>query len=305
MHLDNHFLDDLSVKPIRVDQADLPAFKENHVRADVLRLDRIHEVVSGNKIFKLKHHLKQAIDLNCREIFTFGGPWSNHLVATAFASRELDLPCTGFVRGEEPATYSATLLAARKYGMRLRFLPRSEYDEKSSNGAGMSNGIYTIPAGGAGADGIRGSSEIAGLTGLRNYSHIACSIGTGTMFTGLALALESHQKLLGIPAIKGFTGLPPEYQLLIRNAGKENYLEYFTEYHFGGFARKNNDLTGFMNFFFEHSSIPSDIVYTGKLFYACVDLATKKYFAGGSRLLIIHSGGLQGNSSLPAGVLDF
>ena len=301
MDVTNHFLDDLSVKPIRIEKLCLPEFDEAGMKADVLRLDRLHEIVSGNKIFKLKYHLRRAINSGCASVATFGGGWSNHIVATAFACREAGLQSMGFIRGEEPATLSSTLSAAKSYGMELHFLSRSDYSERLPSIAVVTDNTYIIPSGGGGEEGVQGSSEILPQASANSYSHIACSIGTGTMFTGLARSIGSRQQLLGIPAIKGFRALEAEYQALI----KEKALHYLPDYHFGGFARINPMLTDFMNHVFKVSNIPTDIVYTGKLFFACADLAKKQWFPAGSRLLIVHSGGLQGNNSLAPGILDF
>ena len=138
-----------------------------------------------------------------------------------------------------------------------------------------------------------------------SYTHVACSIGTGTMFTGIACSMNNSQQLLGIPAIKGFEGLEPAYQQMIDLQVNPPAIEYFPHFHFGGFARKNSLLINFMNRVFQLSSIPTDIVYTGKLFFACTELAKNRHLPSGSRLLIVHSGGLQGNSSLKPGILDF
>jgi 1-aminocyclopropane-1-carboxylate deaminase len=305
MDVTNHFLDDLSVKPIRIEKLCLPEFDEAGIVADVLRLDRLHDVVSGNKIFKLKYHLRRAIDSGCTHVATFGGGWSNHIVATAFACRETGLRSSGFIRGEEPAALSSTLLAAKNYGMELQFLSRTEYTERSSLFAAIAENMYTIPSGGGGEAGVQGSMEILSGVPEADYSHIACSIGTGTMFTGLACSMSSNQQLLGIPAIKGFRALEPEYQILLERKAKQAAIHYLPDYHFGGFARKSKELTDFMNRIYAISGIPTDIVYTGKLFFACADLAKKQQLPKGSRLLIVHSGGLQGNSSLGPGILDF
>jgi 1-aminocyclopropane-1-carboxylate deaminase len=305
MDVTNHFLDDLSVKPISIEKLCLAEFEEAGIDASVLRLDRLHSIVSGNKVFKLKHHLRRAIDNGCTLVATFGGAWSNHIVATASSCREAGLNSIGFIRGEEATALSATLLAAKQYGMELKFLSRTEYAERSLSTAAITDDTYIIPSGGGGEEGVRGSREILSGIPTESYSHIACSIGSGTMFTGLACSMRSDQQLLGIPAIKGFQALDSNYQELIKLHLNHPAIQYFNAYHFGGFARKNQLLLNFMNRVYKESHIPTDIVYTGKLFFACADLAKQKQLARGSKLLIIHSGGLQGNSSLAPGILDF
>jgi 1-aminocyclopropane-1-carboxylate deaminase len=305
MNVTNHFLDDLSVKPIRIEKLCLTEFEEGGIVADVLRLDGLHKVVSGNKIFKLKHHLQRAINHGCTSVATYGGAWSNHIVATAFACKEAGLMSIGFIRGEEPAALSATLLSAKGHGMKLKFLSRTAYAAGSLSTATVSDTLYIIPSGGGGEEGVRGSKEILSSIPSNDYSHIACSIGTGTMFTGLACSMNNNQQLLGIPALKGFQALEQDYQALIEKQARHAIVNYFPDYHFGGFARTNPLLLDFMNRVYKISGIPTDIVYTGKLFYACANLAKKRQLPSGTRLLIIHSGGLQGNNSLAPGILDF
>jgi 1-aminocyclopropane-1-carboxylate deaminase len=266
--------------------------------ADVLRLDKLHPVVSGNKLFKLRNHL--ALASPGKPILTFGGPWSNHLVATAYAAKQAGLTAIGFIRGEAPAAPSATLQEAAGYGMQLEFISRQQYLQKEGPDFLQElrhrfPGAYIIPEGGGGPPGITGSEEILRIADTTNYTHIACAIGTGTTFLGLLRASAPGQMIVGVPVLKGFDSTPLSGPRTL----------FLPEYHFGGYARHPQILLDFMTRFYHDTGIPTDIVYTGKLFYAMMDSLRRQLLPAHSRLLIIHSGGLQGNRSLPNNKLPF
>ncbi|MHA4809900.1 1-aminocyclopropane-1-carboxylate deaminase/D-cysteine desulfhydrase [Flavitalea flava] len=285
------------LSPVPVDTVEVPELTKRKIGLDVLRLDKIHPVVSGNKWFKLKGHLQLAA--NYKSVITFGGPWSNHIIATAYTAAKAGISATGIIRGEKPVHLSETLQAASAYGMHLQFVDRESYRHKHEPGFLQTHcDAYIIPEGGAGEPGIAGSGEILRLVERDRYTHVLCAIGTGTMFLGLLRASGPGQKVIGIPVLKGIAFKLPELEKL-KNC------EIITDYHFGGYARKTKELLDFMNHFYETSGIPSDFVYTGKLFYAVMDMLKKDLFPEGCRLLVIHSGGLQGNRSLPPGTLKF
>lgn len=292
------------------DRVELSEFAQHGIRVDVLRLDKIHPIVSGNKGFKLKEHLRIAVEKRNAGIVTFGGAWSNHIVATAFAARTAGLQATGIIRGERAGTSSDTLQAAAGYGMRLEFISREEYKRKEepeflNRLASAYPNAYILPEGGGGQAGIKGSEEIGRLAGKAPYSHILCAIGTGTMFLGLARAAAPSQKIIGIPVLKGLHHFLADCQQWVIDPGQLARCRIVDGYHFGGYARKTEELLIFMRRLFACTGIPTDFVYTGKLFYAVLDMANKGVFPPGSELLVIHSGGLQGNRSLPPAILDF
>jgi len=271
--------------PLSIQTVELPELCQHHVHMDVLRLDQIHPVISGNKWFKLKEWLRLANNSGSGRLITFGGAWSSHIVATACAAKEAGLSAIGIIRGERPAHPSAALSDAEKYGMQLEFISREQYRKKDDPAflAGLSAhypGAVIIPEGGAGSPGINGSMDILRMIDSSPYSHILCAVGTGTTYKGLAAAAAPAQQVIGISVLQ----LP---------------------YHFGGYARHTPELLAFMNHFHRSTGIPSDFVYTGKLFYAALDMVQKDHFPPNSRILVIHSGGLQGNRSLSPGVLDF
>jgi 1-aminocyclopropane-1-carboxylate deaminase/D-cysteine desulfhydrase-like pyridoxal-dependent ACC family enzyme len=292
------------------DPLELSEFTRQKIRAYTLRLDKIHPVVSGNKWFKLKEHLRIAAEKKSQGIVTFGGPWSNHIVATAYAAQISGLKATGIIRGEKPQTLSATLRDAAGYGMRLEFIPRTAYKKRDDPGflsevAATHPGDYILPEGAGGQAGITGSEEIGRWAEKDRYSHILCAIGTGTMFMGLVRASAPPQKIIGIPVLKGLYDFLPAAAKWIDDPGSMTRCEIIDHYHFGGYAHKTEELLRFMHGLHADTGIPTDFVYTGKLFYAAMDLASKGFFPPGSEILIIHSGGLQGNRSLPPGTLGF
>jgi 1-aminocyclopropane-1-carboxylate deaminase/D-cysteine desulfhydrase-like pyridoxal-dependent ACC family enzyme len=306
--MDNLLMDYLTNRsfnyPLSIDPVTLPELTAHRIHADVLRLDKIHPVISGNKWYKLKYHLQAAMKKPSQSIITFGGAWSNHIIATAYAAQQAGFRAIGMIRGEKPDFLSYTLRAVADYGMQVEFISREEYKLKDDPAfleqlLARWPGAYIIPEGGAGSLGIKGSEDILQTVDKSQYSHILCAIGTGTMYRGLVNAAAPGQIVVGVPVLKGMNdlaGLSPE---------KLPYCRIISGYHFGGYARSTPELLEFMNHFYQATRIPSDFVYTGKLFYAAMDLLQKGFFPPGSRLLLIHSGGLQGNQSLPAGALDF
>ena len=271
---------------------------------DILRLDKIHPVVSGNKWFKLKYYLEEAKNNN-QDLITFGGAWSNHIVATAYCCQQAGIKCIGIIRGEKPKKLSQTIISVMEYGMDLRFVGREEYgilkhEQRIVNNEyrEIRNGPYFIPEGGYGGLGVKGAADIGKIYDLHSYTHIIAGVGTGTMLAGLILSAMPYQKIIGISSMKGNNNLVEEIQQLLHfNTSLPNF-EIIHDYHFGGFGKYPKQLIDFMNETFIEHELPLDIVYTGKTFFAIKDLIERKYFPKGSKILMIHSGGLQGNKSV-------
>jgi len=286
------------------------AFRENDLQVDVMRLDQIHPVVSGNKWFKLKYYLERAKHEEKNRLMSFGGAYSNHLIALAEASRLYGLSSAAFIRGEEPDTLSHTLQEARAMGMELRFLSRADYEEKKKSAFFFSdvapeNSDLYIPEGGSGREGIQGAAEILSLIPTVSYAYICCAVGTGTTLAGLINSAGPEQKIIGVSVLKGTKGFEPMQAAWLSPSAVPDHIHMIHEDHFGGYAKTCRILFEFMNRIFSESGIPTDFVYTGKLFYSIVRLATENYFPAGSRILVLHSGGLQGNRSLAPGLLQF
>jgi 1-aminocyclopropane-1-carboxylate deaminase/D-cysteine desulfhydrase-like pyridoxal-dependent ACC family enzyme len=290
----------LAVRPelVTIDMVELSAGQS--IEQNVLRLDRIHPIVSGNKWFKLQEYLRKAMETGSEGILTFGGPFSNHIVAAAFAARAYGLRSRGIIRGEEPKIWSPTLRDASEYGMDLIFVAREDY--RSPEGWLKKKGLLhstwtTIPEGGAGPEGRKGAAAILKLVpALETYSHICCAVGTGTMLAGIIQSALPHQQLVGISSLKGKDELTPAICSWV-GTDKAPFRIFF-DFHFGGYARYTEGLLAFMRELYQKHNLPTDFVYTGKLMYGIRELSAQGYFPPGSKLLIIHSGGLQGNRSL-------
>jgi 1-aminocyclopropane-1-carboxylate deaminase len=262
------------------------------VACSVARLDLLHPVVSGNKLFKLRYYLSSG-----GPVVTFGGPYSNHLVATAYACFQRGISCIGIVRGEKPADLSPTLSDCLAYGMELRFVSRAEYRIAM---AGEYPGSVVIPEGGAGPLGVRGTSLI--LRDAPACTHVITAVGTGTTLQGLDAALLPGQQAIGIPVI----AVPPASRLSFDGSlGLSASSSLVHGYAFGGYGRHTPELIRFMNEFHARFGIPLDFVYTAKAAFALSKLVVNGYFAPGSRVLFLHTGGLQGNRSLPSSALEF
>ena len=286
---------------ITIDPVIRPIFKQKDILVYVLMLDKCDPVVSGNKWFKLRFYLEEAIKSNKKTIVTYGGPWSNHLVATAAASKKMGLKSLGYVRGEKPALFFHTLNSALSLGMELQFLSRDAYATHSRK-VELQTTNYVIPEGGYGMLGAKGASTITDLFNEEDFTHVLAAVGTGTMLAGVANALKKTT-LIGIPVLKGKEALEKEVSSLLTQVSCPwSMLEGF---EWGGYAKHPAQLLEYMNQLYNSTKIPTDIVYTSKLFYAVEQLATNNFFKKGSRLLLIHSGGLQGNESLEKGALCF
>lgn len=252
----------------------------------VLRLDLIHPQISGNKWFKLKYNLEKAREQGKNTILTFGGAFSNHILAAAVACKEFGFKSVGVIRGEKESGNNATLSEAKKHGMQFMFVSREDYKQKDDGVFidGFRNwfgNFYVIPEGGNNELGIKGCEEI--LPKENDFDLIFSACGTGTTFKGIKNSLKADQNIIGINVLKG------EGDMTSENS------EILTDYHFGGYAKHTNELLEFKNKFEKESNIPLDYVYTAKLFFAVNDLISKNKIPSNKKILVIHSGGLQGN----------
>ena len=282
-------------------------YQTNKVEVDVLRLDLIHKVISGNKWFKLKEYLHHASIVNKNTILTFGGAYSNHIIATAAACRESNLQSIGIIRGEKPQIISHTLIAAEAYGMELFYTSRHDYKSKIIPETVWNkypkDKILIVNEGGYGISGRMGAETIINYVNKKGYTHILAAVGTGTTLSGI-ISSAHVAAVIGIPVMKNNYSLQNEINALLPET-LHNKFNLVHDYHFGGYAKSTKELFQFMNEWFTNTNIPSDFVYTGKLFYAADHLIKSNHIPPGSKVLIIHSGGLQGNLSLPKGTLIF
>lgn len=275
-----------------------------NITLHVLRLDVLHPVVSGNKWFKLQYYLQDATAKNYTAIATFGGAYSNHILATAYACKQQGFNCIGIIRGEEAKVLSHTLVQAKSLGMELQFVTREAYKNKEAIQHQAPN-IYWIGEGGYGALGMQGATDIVKLVpDLDQYTHIICAIGTGTTLAGI-VAAATHQKVIGISVMKGNSELHQHIASLLNEDDKLKNWEIDHNYHFGGYAKYNNALLQYMREVWHQYQLPTDFVYTAKAMFATEHLIKQELISRQSAILLIHTGGLQGNASLPAGTLPF
>lgn len=296
-------LDTITIDPITIDP--IASFSSSTIESSILRLDKLHPIVSGNKWFKLRYYIEDSMAHNASTIASFGGPYSNHLVALAFAAKENNLKSIGYVRATKEDALTPSLEEAIAYGMQLEFMGRTHFQAikndllKANN---KENAVYFIDEGGYGELGAKGAATILNEH-CKDYTTIIAAVGTGTMLAGLIQAAAPHQNIIGIPILKNEASIETEIKNLLKDSTKPFSLLH--GFHQGGYAKTNPVLIAFMNQLWETEKIPSDIVYTGKLLYAVDSLIKENYFKEGSKILVIHSGGLQGNRSLPSGTLVY
>lgn len=266
------------------------------VQVAVKRLDQTHPQISGNKFFKLKYNFLEAQRLNLKQIITFGGAYSNHIAATAYAAHRFGFQSIGIIRGDELAhkALNPTLLTAQQLGMQLQFVSREIYRLKDTPEflAELKRKYphaYIVPEGGTNTLAIQGSQEILTKTDLQDYDVICCAVGTGGTITGLIEASTDRHTILGFSALKGdFLQQEVAQRTLKRN------WKIIDDYCFGGYAKTSSELFQFIQNFENKYQIPLEQIYTGKMLYGIFDLIAKGYFDENTRILAIHSGGLQG-----------
>lgn len=294
---------------LEISKLESPLFNKSKVEVYLARLDKMHPVISGNKLFKLHFFLEESLRQDRKSILTFGGAYSNHLVATAFACQSLGIPSIGIVRGEPAEMLSHTLQQCTRYGMKLHPIPRSNYLRIHSETfieqmAAQFGDCIMIPEGGFHPMGMKGASLIMQRISEIKATHVCTAIGTATTFSGLLKNNDHHKTIVGIPVIKNMQDIEERFRKLGIRERPDNYV-IFNEYHFGGYARKTDELLKFMNEFYMEHQIPTDFIYTGKLMYAVMDKIKAGYFSAGSSIICLHTGGLQGNESLQKGMLVF
>jgi 1-aminocyclopropane-1-carboxylate deaminase/D-cysteine desulfhydrase-like pyridoxal-dependent ACC family enzyme len=286
-----------------------PLFNEKKVSVIIARLDKIHPIVSGNKLFKLHYFLEEALQHKHKPVLTFGGAYSNHLAATAFACKTTRLKAIGIVRGERPAILSHTLKQCEKDGMKLHFISRADYSNKDSvHFIDEINAVFgeciIIPEGGYHPLGADGAALIMNKLKQQHATHICTATGTATTLAGLLKNSHDIETIVGIPVLKGMNDMEERVKYLCGNKHFNN-LVIFDNYHFGGYAKKSTVLIQFMNDFYRKYQVPTDFVYTAKMMYAVMDKIKAGYFPAGSTIICLHTGGLQGNDSLPNSTLVF
>ncbi len=274
---------------------DYPAY-----RITIKRDDLLHPHISGNKYRKLKYNLEQAYREGKHTLLTFGGAYSNHIVATAVAGFENGFKTIGVIRGDElgrnypqSVEENPSLSFAARMGMRFYFVDRTTYRNKES-GAFLEHlkekfgDFYPVPQGGTNALAVKGTQEIISEQD-KDFHYICSAIGTGGTIAGIINAAYQGQEVIGFPALKG--------DFLARDISRYVHADTpwsLKEYHFGGFAKINDELVEFINDFKDQTNIQLDPVYTGKMMYGIIDMFKKGEIPPDAKVLAIHTGGLQG-----------
>lgn len=264
------------------------------------RDDIIHPQVSGNKWRKLKYWWEQFRLSGKSEILTFGGAFSNHLAAVAAFGQHHTTPTHALVRGEEEPQ-NHTLDFCRSCGMHIDYISRSRYRQKDEPQflellATTLPQVFVIPEGGKGAPGVKGCAEILNEVS-QPFDFVACAAGTGTTAAGL-LSHKNPATLLVYPALKGAPYMQRAIaeQWAALNPGRTiaKKWEVIEHYHFGGYGKVTPALIDFINYFYQRYSIRLDPVYTAKMLYGLLQDIDAGKFAPGTRILALHTGGLQG-----------
>ena len=285
----------------RIQQIHFSDISDKEISLFIKREDELHPFISGNKYRKLKYNLEEALNRKNETLITFGGAYSNHIAAVAAAGFEHNFKTIGVIRGDELAINleeviqkNATLKFASEHNMKFEFVSRSEYRTKTSvtfirKLKEKFGDFYLIPEGGTNNLAVKGCEEILNDEDAK-YDIVCLAVGTGGTISGIINSSKNHQKVMGFPALKG-DFLQHEINKYILK--KENW-SLNTEYNFGGYAKITEELITFINKFKNETNIPIDPVYTGKMMFGIVDLVKKNYFKKGTKILVIHTGGLQG-----------
>ncbi|MDZ4669178.1 MAG: pyridoxal-phosphate dependent enzyme [bacterium] len=277
-----------------IEEIHQPQFQQKKVKLFLKREDLSHPYISGNKWRKLKYHLLAAKAQNKEILVTFGGAYSNHLLATAAAGAKYGFKTHGFVRGHEVS--NPVLHLCKLFGMQLQFVSRENYRQKESlfsNYFGLNQSAVNIPEGGAGPLGEQGVAEIFEEKQMKeNFEHIFCSVGTGGTLRGLIKGLHANHieaHLHGVVVLKGAEEMDQEFLDLSSN----NYTLHH-RFHVGGYAKTNEVLLAYIQNFASTTGVLLDQVYEGKMMLGIQTLVAENYFKPGSKILALHNGGLVG-----------
>lgn len=282
-------------KNILLQRIDAAFLKEREINLFVLRLDLIHLFISGNKWFKLKYNLEEARKQKKNRLVTFGGAYSNHIIATAAAGKEFGFKTIGIIRGEELSEGDNSVLQfAKDCGMELHFVSREEYRKKDASFLpGVTDDYYILPEGGTNELAVKGCSEISSLINIP-FDYICCAAGTGGTIAGIISSLNASRKAIGFASLKANDYFEKEIKKLLDHCQIDKLANWQInyDYHFGGYAKKNEELLNFISDFKSNHNVQLDFVYTGKMMFGVFDLIKKNYFPKGATVVAIHTGGL-------------
>jgi len=287
-----------SETPIQQIQSDF--LDKSGIKLFVKREDLNHPFVSGNKWWKLKYNLEEAIITGRQKLLTFGGAYSNHIYATAAAARELGLESIGIVRGEERLPLNSTLAFARSQGMHLHYISREAYRKKTEpefveDLKKKFGEFYLIPEGGTNKYAIKGCTEWAKKLQEIEFDYLCLPVGTGGTMAGLIAGLNG-KSIIGFSALRDGDFLNEEIKMLVFDYTAKEFSNWRieTEYHFGGYAGSNHVLQSFIRSFDQDHGVALDEVYTGKMMFGILDCVRQNKFERETTILALHTGGLQG-----------
>ncbi len=270
-------------------------YLNNEIEVFIKRLDLIDPFISGNKLFKLKHNVDRALLEKKNMLITFGGAFSNHILATAAYAKKKNIDCLAIVRGEEYSELNPLLALAKEYGMNFCFVSRKEYAKRNDNNY-VSELIrkykkaFIVPEGGNNKLGVLGAEEIL-ETQDKSFDYIICPIGTGATLSGIVNSSNRSQKVIGINCINDTKDINKN---ISQKTNKNNW-EIINEFNFGGFAKFDNLLTEYLKKFKLNYKITLDLNYTAKMLFGFEKLIERRYFQRKSKVLLIHTGGTYGN----------
>ncbi|RAW03552.1 1-aminocyclopropane-1-carboxylate deaminase/D-cysteine desulfhydrase [Pseudochryseolinea flava] len=277
----------------------LPVLQEAAVRLLVLREDLNHPEIAGNKWWKLKYNLALALEQSHDTLLTFGGAYSNHIVATAAVANENNLKSIGIIRGEETLPLNDALTFACSKGMRLHYVSREDYRHKTElkfidSLREQFGNFYLIPEGGTNDAAVRGTEEWGRKISRIDFDYLCLPIGTGGTTAGILAGLDGRKCVLSISVLKGGDFLKEEVDTLTKNNFQKVYgnWQLLTSYHHGGYAKTSEPLLSFITEMKNKHNLPLDVVYTGKLLWAVLEEVRLGRFERGSTILAVHTGGL-------------
>ncbi|WNC72891.1 pyridoxal-phosphate dependent enzyme [Thalassotalea psychrophila] len=277
------------------------SFNEHKVEVFIKRDDLIHPIVSGNKWRKLKYNLLSAKELGYQQILSFGGAFSNHIHALAFACSQHNLQSIGIIRGEEQYQHNFTLSWAKHWGMELEFVDRQTY--KQRNNADFIEELqyqypnaFIVPEGGSNQLALAGMSEV--ITELNDqiaYDYLLTPVGSGGTLAGLVKADNNQHKILGVAVLKQQGYLTEEVNTLLKDSAKScNNWQVLNQFHRGGYGKYKAEDAARILQFSQTTGVPFEPVYSGKMILALLDLLEQGYFEAGAKIMLLHTGGLQG-----------
>jgi len=284
-------------------------FHEHGVELYIKREDLVHPQISGNKWYKLKHNLQYAKQQGYTRLVSFGGAFSNHLHALAYAGQQFSFETLGFVRGERIEPLNPTLADAEQWGMRLEFLNRSDYRQRRdaefvAQLVEPFQPCFIIPEGGANQWALAGCAEIvAGIKSqLSDFDYVCLPCGTGATLAGVVAALDERVEVFGFSALKGATSLAGEIAAMIAEFSDTNTTQWqlVDKFHCGGFAKITPELVAFMQNWQQQTGVALDPIYTGKMMLGLCELVKRGYFPAGAKVVTVHTGGMQGVRGMQA-----